>query len=149
MSTKSRFVAAVGLIIVVGAFLAGFWPERQRRTALDRENESLRAQVEALDDHERLARLHGRLLDLIDAVSSMNYGEAQTGSSSLFNSVRLEASHTHNAEYREVLEQLLATRDDVTAALAKGDAASLEPLRRSERELRRVLAKPTSGGTSI
>jgi len=141
MTTKSRFIAAVGLILVIAAFLAGFWPERQMRTALDAENAALRA----LDGHERVARLHGQVLDLIDAVGAMNYGEAQTVSSSLFNNVRTEMVRVQNAEYRAALEGLLAARDEVTASLARGDAAVLEPLRRSEQQMRQVLAKPATG----
>lgn len=144
MSTKNRIVALVGLLLVVMSFLAGFWPERQRRTALDVENSGLRARVEALEDHQRLTRVHGQMLNLIDAIASMNYGEAQSTASSLFDNVRAEVGRTQNGEYRAVLEQVLATRDEVTALLAKGDATAVDPLRRSERQLRQVLAKPTA-----
>ena len=40
---------------------------------------------------------------------------------------------------------MLATRDEVTSLLARGDASALEPLRRSELLLRQALAKPTIG----
>ena len=75
MTTKSRLIAAVSLTFVTAAFFAGFGPERQRRTALDADNAVLRARIETLDAHERLARLHGQLLNLIDAVVAMNYGD--------------------------------------------------------------------------
>jgi hypothetical protein len=140
VTTRSRVIAAAGLLIIVVAFLAGFWPERQRRVALDAENASLRARVESLDDHARLARLHGQLLNLTDAIAEMNYGQAQTLSSRLFDNVRNEASRTRNRDYRAMLETMLAIRDEITAALAKGDPAALEPLRRTERQLRQTLA---------
>lgn len=140
MSTKNRFIVTAGLILAVVAFLAGYWPEYQRRTASDTANAQLRAQVEALAAQERLARVHGQLLDLIDAVAAMNYGEAQTHSSALFDTARQEASRTQNGDARAALEGLLAARDEVTALLAKADPAVLEPLRRSERQLRQVFA---------
>jgi hydroxypyruvate isomerase len=147
VTTRSRFIAAGSLVVVVAAFLAGLWPERQRRTALDADNASLRARVETLDDYARLAQLHAHVLNLIDAVAEMNYGQAQTFSSTLFDNVRTEASRTRSQEYRTTLEAILSTRDNITGALARGDAATLEPLRRIERQLRQALANPPAVAT--
>jgi hypothetical protein len=132
------------LVVVAAAFLAGFWPERQRRTELEAENAFLQAQVANLEDRVRLGQLHGELLNVIDAVADMNYGQAQMLSSALFNNIRAEASRTQNPEFRAALDAILALRDQITGALAKGDASALEPLRQSERQLREALGAPSS-----
>jgi hypothetical protein len=140
--TKTRLLGGVVLVAVVAAFLAGFWPERQRRTALETENAALQSRVSILDERVRVAQLHGALLNLIDAVAEMNYGQAQTQSSTLFDDIRAEAGRMQTQEFQTALGDLLASRDHVTALLAKGDSTVLEPLRQSERQLRQALGAP-------
>ena len=144
MRTKTRIMVGVILIIVVGAFFAGYWPESRRRAALEADNASLRTQMTGLEDRVRLSRLHGSLLDLIDAVAAMNYGQAQSLSSTLFDYIRAEIDRTHERQYRDALQELLGRRDFITSALAKADASVLELLRDAERGLRQLLARPTS-----
>lgn len=139
MTIKTRFLVGAIVVAVVAAFLAGFWPERQRRTALDTENATLQSRVTVLDERVREAQLHGALLNLIDAVAEMNYGQAQTQASRLFDGTQAEVGRTEAAELQAALNSLLATRDYVTALLASGDATVLERLRQSERQLRQAL----------
>jgi len=139
VTIKTRFLVGAIVVAVVAAFLAGFWPERQRRTALDTENATLQSRVTVLDERVREAQLHGALLNLIDAVAEMNYGQAQTQASRLFDGTQAEVGRTEAAELQAALNSLLATRDYVTALLASGDATVLERLRQSERQLRQAL----------
>ena len=60
--------------------------------------------------------------------SQKNYGLAAETSSRFFNRVREVANQTQDANRRKGLEDLLALRDSVTAALAKGDAAVMGDL---------------------
>ena len=57
-----------------------------------------------------------------------NYGLAAETSSQFFNRAREVASQTQDASRRKALEDLLASRDKVTAQLAKGDAAVMGDL---------------------
>jgi hypothetical protein len=84
-------------------------------------------------------------LNIREAVGSQNYGKAQQLPSTFFDGVRAEASITPVGAFKAALEAVLQTRDQVTAALARGDQAALEPLRRSELQLREVLGYPISG----
>jgi hypothetical protein len=136
---KTRFLVGAVVVAVVAAFLAGFWPERQRRTALETENATLQSRVTILDERVRVAQLHGALLNLIDAVAEMNYGQAQTQASRLFDGTQAEVGRTQATELQAALNSLLATRDHVTALLASGDATVLERLRQSERQVRHAL----------
>lgn len=138
MTYRSRIAAVLALTILIIAFLAGYWPERQKRLAAERELASIRARVTLLDDHVRAAQIHAALLNVIDETAVMNYGRAQSLSSALFDQVRAEASRTADATLRSAFEEILAKRDAVTAALAKGEASALEVLKVSERNLRNV-----------
>jgi hypothetical protein len=92
-----------------------------------------------------VGRLLGEVLNIREAVGSLNYGNAQQLSSAFYDSVRAEASITPVAAFKTALEAVLQVRDEVTAALARGDQAALEPLRRSELQLRKVLGYPIPG----
>jgi hypothetical protein len=144
MTTRSRIIGAFILLLLGAVFLTGYWPEHQRRVAAERETAVLRARERALDDRLRASQVHASLLDVIDAVDAMNYGQAQTRSSALFDRVRTETTSVGEQRVRSVLEGVLAERDGVTAALAKGDAAVLARLRASERKIREVLLSPLS-----
>lgn len=139
MTIKTRFLGGAVLVAVVAAFFAGFWPERQRRTALEAEHTALQSRVAVLDERVRVAQLHGALLNVIDAVAEMNYGHAQTQASRLFDGTQAEVGRTEATELQAALRGFLATRDQVTALLASGDATVLELLRQSERQLRQAL----------
>ena len=144
MTRKALVVIGVIVLVVIGAFLAGYWPEHRRGTSLQTDNDSLRARVLMLDSRARLSMIHTKALDAIDAVAAMNYGHAQGLTSSLFDDIRVELSRTTEPQYREALQDGLDRRDAITAALATGDAAALEPLRELEKRIRQVLSSPVS-----
>jgi len=134
------------VVLVVGlAYVAGYWPEHRRRVALEVDAESLRERLADSEARVRVGRLLGEALNIREAVGSLNYGDAQQLSSTFFDGVRAEASITPVAPFKTALEAVLQARDQVTAALARGDQAALEPLRRSELQLREVLGYPISG----
>jgi hypothetical protein len=140
-----RVIAGVVVLVVGLAYVAGYWPEHRRRVALEVDAESLRERLADSDARVRMGRLLGETLNIREAVGSMNYADAQQLSTRFFDSVRAEASITPVAAFKTALEAVLQARDQVTAALARGDQAALEPLRRSELQLRDVLGYPISG----
>ncbi|HEY5616483.1 MAG TPA: hypothetical protein VIK60_00980 [Vicinamibacterales bacterium] len=140
-----RVIAGVAVLIMGLAYLAGYWPEHRRRVALEADAAALRERLADSEARVRTGRLLGEILNIREAVVSLNYGNAQQLSTSLFDGVRAEASITPVAVFKTALEAVLQARDQVTAALARGDQAALEPLRRSELQLREVLGYPISG----
>ena len=132
------------VLVVIAAFLVGYWPEHRRGASLQTDNDALRARVVTLENRARLSMIHTKALDAIDAVAAMNYGHAQGLSSSLFDDIRVELSRTTEPQYREALQEGLNRRDAITAALATGDASALEPLRELEKRIRQVLSTPVS-----
>jgi hypothetical protein len=115
---NKTIVAAIALITV---FLVGFVPQYVKVNRL--ENELRQSRQEATG---------AELRDLIGfayvQASQKNYGLAAETSSRFFNRVREVANQTQDANRRKGLEDLLALRDSVTAALAKGDASVMGDL---------------------
>jgi type II secretory pathway pseudopilin PulG len=144
-----KVLAVLIVLLIAGAFAAGYWPERQRASRAQAEATALRAQLSeaqarlaAAEAKARLGRLFGQLLALQDAVASGNFGEAQTFSSAFFDGVLEESRTTDAAEVRAALDAVLTRRDTVTAGLARGEGSVSTVLAPIERDLRRALGYP-------
>jgi hypothetical protein len=145
-----KVIAVVIVLLLAGAFLAGYWPQRQ---ALDvarveaaearRQLSQVSAQLAAAEAKARLGLLFGRYLALEDAVVSADFGTAQALSTAFFDQVREEATRTSDARVRTALDAVLMRRDAVTAGLARGEISVRETLGPIGRELRRALGYPT------
>ena len=143
---RAKGVIAGLVVLAIGlAYIAGYWPEHRRRVALEADAAALRERLADSEARVRMGRLLGEILNIREAVVSLNYGNAQQLSSTFFDGVRAEASITPVAAFKTALETVLQVRDQVTAALARGDQAAVEPLHRSELQLREVLGYPISG----
>lgn len=143
---RAKGVIAAIVVLVVGlAYVAGYWPEHRRRVGIEVDAAALRERLADAEARVRMGRLLGEILNIREAVVLLNYGQAQQLSSTFFDGARAEASITPIDAFKTALEAVLQVRDQVTAALARGDQAALEPLRRSELLLRNVLGYPISG----
>jgi hypothetical protein len=141
MSKIFKFLLVV-VVLIAAAYVAGFWPQRERISALQAENASLQQRADAAEARVRAGALLGELLTLREVVQDMNYGQARTLSSPFFEHVRAEAGRTTDAGVKQALEAILAQRDAVTVALTQGDASSLAHVREAERRLRQALGYP-------
>jgi hypothetical protein len=138
-----RVIAAVGIVILLVVFIAGYWPQRQQVVRLETEVSTLRDRVTNLEARNRAAALLGDLLNLTDAVARKDYGQAQQLSSAFFDRVRAETAST-DASLASGLSSVLGGRDVVTSALARGDGTVVEQLRQIELQLRQLLGYPTA-----
>ena len=111
-------VAAVALIAV---FLVGFVPQYVKAIRLERELRQSRQDAAGAEIRDLIG------LAYVQA-SQKNYGLAAETSSRFFNRVRAVANQTADANRRKAQENLLALRDKITTALAKGDAAVMGDL---------------------
>jgi hypothetical protein len=146
-----RILAVLVVLVGAGAFAGGYWPQRQARARAEQEaaqaKEQLsqaRADLARVQARDRRGRLLGRLLALQDALASGNFGEARVLSTPFFDGVRDEAAAETDAKVRASLDAILARRDAVTAALARGEASVREALVTIEGDLRRSLGYPVS-----
>jgi hypothetical protein len=137
-----RFLLAAFVVVAAVAYLGGYVPEHRRRVLLENQVSVLTDQIAEAEARVRTARLLGDLLRVAEAAKDLNYGQAQTLSSSFFDDVRSEADKTPLAALHTALEAVLRLRDKVTSALARGDPAVVDTLYEAEVSLRHALGYP-------
>jgi hypothetical protein len=136
--TTRRALVGIAVLLIVGAYIAGYWPEHRRLVQANAQNQSLQVRLDSADARMRLGEVLGLLLRLSDAVAARNFGEAATLSSTYFDEVRQEALK-QQADAKVALDRILQSRDDVTAALARTDPAVSTSLREQQLDLRKAL----------
>jgi hypothetical protein len=139
-----RIVAAAVVLLLGAAFLAGYVPERRLRMAAEEQARLAQDRLAAAEARVRFGELLGEVLTVKEVTMRQNYGQAQELSSSFFDRVRAEASETREMAFREALNEILAKRDAVTAALTKADTGVVETLHTMELRLRRALGYSVS-----
>jgi type II secretory pathway pseudopilin PulG len=137
-----RYFATLVIVLAGLAYLVGYWPEHQRRQALEGQVTSLRAELAEAQARVRLGGLLGQLLAAEDAVSAQNYGQAQALSSKFFDAVRAEATRPAAGSFNDALEKVVRMRDPVTASLTRGDPQALTLLGDAETLVRNALGFP-------
>jgi hypothetical protein len=144
-----KVLAGLVVLLIAGAFAAGYWPQRQKLVQARAEAADaarLRALAESrLAEAEakvRVGELFGRFLALRDAVEIGDFPTARSLSSKFFDGVREEGQRTTNASVRAALDSVQARRDAVTASLARIDGGAREMMVAIERELRQALGYP-------
>lgn len=133
-------ICLVGAVVLAGlGFLTGYWPEHQRRQALEGQVSSLEAELADAQTRVRLGGLLGQLLAAEDAVSAQNYGQAQALSSEFFDAVRAESGRTAAGSSKDALDKVVQMRDAATKSLTRGEPQALTLLRDAETLLRNEL----------
>ncbi len=131
-----KIMLLVIVVLVIWAFLLGYWPQRKQVQAIEQENVQIKAELASSQALGRIARLQNQLLVLIEQTEAQNYGEAQKLSNSFFDDIRKEIDRDKSAPYAPKLEAILGRRDAVTAGLAKAEAPTIGALRQSLTEMR-------------
>jgi hypothetical protein len=141
MRMKGLLVIAAAAV-VAGAYLAGYWPERRVRIAAQAEVGALETRLATAEARVRVGELLGRALTLKEVVMRQNYGQGLELSSPFFDAVRAETARPASSGLTDGLNEVLAMRDGVTAALAKADPQVVDTLHGIELRLRRALGYP-------
>jgi hypothetical protein len=141
-SRMKRYFALLVTVLAGLAYLVGYWPEHQRRQALEEQVTNLQVELAEAQARVRLGGLLGQLLAAEDAVAAQNYGQAQALSSRFFDAVRVENTRTGAERFRDPLEKVVRLRDAVTASLTRGDPQALTLLRDGETLVRNALGFP-------
>lgn len=132
-------MAGVVIAAVAAAYVAGLWPERERRLESEARAEQFQARLVAAEARLRAGQLLGRVLTVKELTARQDYGVALERSSALFDAIRQEAGQASDARLRETLTAVLGRRDAITAALAKADPATVGVLQEVELQLRGAL----------
>lgn len=130
---RKRLLIGIGVALaVVAIFLAGYLPARSRARAAAAENtrvtERLReteAELARTRFDLQVARLRGSLGEVLHEANANNYGVAAERATAFFDGLRDAAGSAQLApgERRQIVESVLARRDEISADLARADAA--------------------------
>jgi hypothetical protein len=125
-------------ILLIAGFLAGFIPQHSRAHKLEQKVSASAAQIEACQLSEQLSQLRdsGTLMYL--EATQKNYGTSGDDAGRFFDQAQRLANGNQDEASRSVLREILATRDQITANLAKGDASVVS-------EMQPILSKVEQG----
>lgn len=112
---------AIAVILFIVGFLAGFTPQHLKAN-------QFQEQVRACDTSLQLAHVRQSAALLYLAASELNYGIASQRAADFFNQVQSVANNTTDGSLRKQMQNVLASRDKITTALAKGDAQVMADL---------------------
>jgi len=116
------------VLIVVLAFIAGYWPQHTKLLEAQAKLVEMSTQLANAESTNRLCQLQDQLLTLVQVTGDKNYADASALSTKFFDEVRSEARRTTDPALKSSLESVLNQRDAVTVALAQGDPAAHELL---------------------
>lgn len=115
------------VLLIVG-FLAGFILQYAKLQQAQRELSASIKQLASCQAGEQLSQLRDTATAMFLEAVQKNYGKAGEDSKEFFDQAQRIQSSTGDPAVRTLLGDTLATRDQITADLAKGDAAALSEI---------------------
>ena len=115
------------VLLIVG-FLAGFILQYARLQQAQQELSASTKQLGSCQAGEQLSQLRDTATAMFLEAVQKNYGKAGEDSKEFFDQAQRIQSSTGDPALRNLLRDILATRDQITADLAKGDAAALSEI---------------------
>jgi hypothetical protein len=121
-------------VLVITGFLIGFVPQYARLRQMQQELSASTKELRSCQSSEQLSKVRDTATMMYLEAVQKNYGKAGEYSKEFFDQAQRIVSSMEDPALRNVLRDILATRDQITADLAKGDDAALS-------EIQRVLSK--------
>ena len=121
-------------VLLIAGFLAGFILQYSRLQRVQQELSASTKQFGSCQSSEQYSQLRDTATMMYLETVQKNYGKAGEYSKEFFDQAQRIVSSTDDSALRTLLHDTLATRDQITADLAKGDAAALS-------EIQQVLSK--------
>jgi hypothetical protein len=115
-------------LLLLAGFLVGFILQYSSLHRVQQELSASTKQLGSCQSSQQLARLRDTATMMYLEVVQKNYGKAGEYSKQVFDQAQQIASITEDPALRNLLRDALATRDQITADLAKGDAAALSEI---------------------
>ena len=122
-----RKIALWFVLLIVG-FLAGFVLQYARLQQAQQDLSASTKQLGSCQASEQLSQLRDTATVMLLEAVQKNYGKAGEYSKEFFDQAQQIQSSTGDSALRNLLRDTLATRDKITADLAKGDAAALSEI---------------------
>ena len=115
-------------LLLLAGFLVGFILQYSSLHRLQQELSTSTKQLGSCQSSLQLSQLRDTATMMYLEVVQKNYGKAGEYSKEVFDQAQQIVSSTEDSALRNLLRDTLATRDQVTADLAKGDAAALSEI---------------------
>jgi hypothetical protein len=116
------------LVLLIVGFLAGFILQYARLQQAQQELSVSTKQLGSCQTGEQLSQLRDTATAMFLEAVRKNYGKSGEDSKEFFDQAQRIQSSTGDPALRNLLRDTLATRDQITADLAKGDAAALSEI---------------------
>ena len=117
--TRNKLI--LGFVLLLAVFLAGYLPLRLELTRT-------KAELQSARQANSLAELRDLAGYLALETSQKNYGTAASHATRFFERAQQIHDQTADPRIKQTLAEVLVSRDQITAELAKGDAAALAPV---------------------
>ena len=123
-----RHKLVLWFLLLLSGFLIGFILQYSRLQRVQEELSASTKQLGSCQSSQQLAQLRDTATMMYLEAVQKNYGKAGEYSKEFFDQAQQLAASTEDSALRSLLRDTLATRDHVTADLAKGDAAALSEI---------------------
>ena len=117
-------------LLVLTGFLIAFILQYSRLHRVQQDLSASTKQLGSCQSSQQLAQLRDTTTRMYLEVVQKNYGKTGEYSGEVFNQAQQIASSTEDPALRNLLREVLVTRDQITADLAKGDPAALSEIQR-------------------
>ena len=115
-------------VLTIAGFLIGFLLQYVRLQRVQRELSDSTKQLESCQLSEQLSQLRDAATTMFLEAFQKNYGKAGEYAKPFFDQAQRIVSSTEDPALRTLLRDILGNRDQITADLAKGDAAALSEI---------------------
>jgi hypothetical protein len=123
-----RHKLVLWFLLVLAGFLMAFLLQYSRLQRVQQELSASTKQLGSCQSSQQLSQLRDTATMMYLEAVQKNYGKAGEYSSEVFDQAQQIASSTEDTALRNLLRDTLATRDQITGDLAKGDAAALSEI---------------------
>jgi hypothetical protein len=123
-----RHKLVLWLLLLLAGFLIGFIRQYSRLQRVQQELSGSTKQLGSCQSSQQLSQLRDTATMMYLEVVEKNYGKAGEYSREVFDQAQQIGSSTEDPALRNLLRDTLAARDQITAALAKGDVAALSEI---------------------
>jgi len=118
----------LGSVLLIVGFLTGFILQFVKLQRVQQELSASTKQLASCQFSEQLSQLRDTATTMFLEVIQKNYGKAGEYSKQFFDQSQRIMSNTEDPALRTLLRDILGNRDQITADLAKGDAAALSEI---------------------
>ena len=134
-----RSKSVLWFVLLIAGFLTGFILQYARLQRLHQELSAATKQLGSCQSSEQLSQLRDTATMMYLEAVQKNYGKAGEYSKEFFDQAQRIVSSAEDPALRNLLRDTLATRDQITADLAKGDAAALSEIQPVLSKLEQIL----------